>query len=115
MNFPRLVFVIAAGLEPNAATNHELILTNYLMTQFPGHIFLARSTFIMTELFHPRDNMEWANVYRNLVHVADAVYGAGPEEDVSVHPLISFAYDIACPVLTNEWDLALFFASADAE
>jgi len=113
--FPRLIFVLTEDGDPNHAINAELAVVNNLMTSFPGHIFLSRSTFILTELFQPRDLMEWANVYRNIVNIADAVYGHGDDDAIEAHPLVHYAYDLNCPVVKDPWDLGLFLTAADAE
>ena len=113
--FWRVIFVLTEDGDPNHAINSELAVVNNLMTSFPGHIFLSRSTFILTELFQPRDLTEWANVYRNIVNIADVVYGHGDEEAIMTHPLVCYAYDIAVPVVRDPWDLGLFLTAADAE
>ena len=112
--FPRLIFVLTSEDDPNHAINYELAVVNHLMSTFPGHIFLSRSTFIMTELFQPREPREWADVYRNIVNIADALYGHGDDDAIESHPLVHFAYDINCPVVKDPWDLGLFLTAVDA-
>lgn len=105
---PQMIFVVADTRDPNAATNTELNLTNHLMSMFPGHVFVSRGTFIMTELFAPRPDDQWATFYRSLVECCDAIYCHDGFED---HPLVGHAFDMGLVVLHDEMDLGLWITS----
>lgn len=109
---PQLVFVIADPSDPNAATHTELGLTNHLMTMFPGQVFLSRATFIMTELFAPRPDDQWALFYRSLIECCDAIYC---HDGFERHPLVEYAFDCGLAVLHDTLDLGLWLTSVEAE
>jgi hypothetical protein len=109
---PRIVFIATDPSDINMSINTELRLANYLMTSFPGHIFVSRATFIMTELFAPRPDREWADFYRALIECCDVIYC---HEGFERHPLVDYGFDLGLSVVHDEMDLALWLATAANE
>lgn len=105
VHLPQVIFVVCNGGDANDMIHSELAVTNHLMNSFPKNLYLSRSTFILSELFNPRSNEEWADHYRSIIEVSDAVYCHEGFED---HPLVGYAFDLDLAVLHDEMDLAIF-------
>ena len=105
--FPQIVLVIAHHDDVNAAVNREISVVNYLMTAFPGHIFICRGSFLLIELMAPRPPKEWAKMYVNLLERSDAIYCHEGYED----PLVEQAHQWNVPVMKDYLDLELFLAA----
>jgi hypothetical protein len=107
-----MVFVVAeVGDDTNVTINLEMQLVNFLMTAFPGHIFMCRATFLLIELFQPRPAEVWGDQYTRIVSRCDALYC---HEGYRAHPLAMLASDLGIPILDDQLDLDLFFSEADS-
>jgi len=104
------IFVIDPGhTDTNVTVNREVALVNYFMSVYPQTVFLCRGTFLLTELFEPRSNQFWADMYLNVLNCCDALYC---HEDNRSHPMADYASDVGLAILGDQMDLELFLASA---
>jgi hypothetical protein len=104
----RMIFVIAGAMDANISVNREIALVNFLMTAFPGHVFLCRGSFLLIELFHPRSPSEWADQYLRIVDHCDAIYCHEGNRD---HPIVDYATDLELAILEDHMDLELYLSA----
>ena len=103
----KIIMVISQPADANVMINREISTVNYLMTAFPGHVFLCRGSFLLIELGHPRPASQWAEFYLALLNGCDALYCPDDNRD---HPMADWALENEMPIFTDYFDLDLFLA-----
>jgi hypothetical protein len=107
-----IIFVIDPGHDDtNISINREISLVNYLMSAYPGTIFLCRGTFLLIELFEPRSPAFWGDQYLHLLDRCDALYC---HEANRSHPIADYATDTGLPILDDLIDLEHFLTTQGA-